>query len=142
MQLLYALMHEHERLKEVLPLATISAENKMSDQKSSVLDSLVAPKEVLTMADDYLDKLKLKETSFISAVEAVDSLRHLIDAEMQAHKHQEDTHGLNFSYVEESNADKFFVPCAWFSMIRASPDIRFILKRIQLFDPAEKKLVM
>lgn len=139
--LLYALMHEHEKLKEVLPLTDITDDSAVSDQKKSDLDSLIAPKEMLTMAELYLDKLKLKETSFISAVEAVDSLRSLIDVEMQAVEYQEETHGLNYSYAEESNADNFFVPCAWSSMIRASPDIGFTLDRVKLFDPMEKNFV-
>jgi len=139
--LLYALMHEHEKLKEVLPIADVPGDSAAHDQKGAALDALAVPREILAMTGHYLDKLKLQETAFISAVEAVNSLRSVIEVEMQTVKHQEETRGLNFSYAEESNADSFFVPCVWASTIRAAPDIGFALNLIRLFDPTEKRLV-
>jgi len=139
--LLYALMHEHEKLKEVLPAIGLPADSAAHDPSGCALDAVAAPKEVLALAAHYLDRLKLQETAFVSAVEAVHSLRSLIDIEMQTLAHPEETRGVEFSYAEESGADNFFVPCAWASVIRASPDMGFALSLIRLFHPIEKKLV-
>ena len=54
---------------------------------------------------------------------------------------EEGKRSLNFSYAEEESSDEFFVPAVWATTIRSNPDLDFILPKIELFSPQEKRLV-
>ena len=95
------------------------------------------------MTKHYLDKLNLdKESSYSSAVDAVNALRSVLEEEEENSSVEEGPkRGVNFSYTEEDNADAFFVPCVWASMVRVNEEIDFNMRDTTLFSPIEKRLL-
>jgi hypothetical protein len=135
--LLYALLHEQEKLKEAL---CQSAESGQRRARGSSTEEACDSLELLTVAEVYLSKLRLNKDAFVSAADAVTTLRQLIDAEMQFIDFEVEKHVLSFSYSEVGNADDFFVPCIWASLIRSSPDKGFALRKVVLFNPSDKNI--
>ena len=141
--LLYALIHEYEKLKSVLKSDVDTSDLAGAGGDSFVLMAFMQQKELLAMTKHYLDKLNLdKESSYSSAVDAVNALRSVLEEEEENSSVEEGPkRGVNFSYTEEDNADAFFVPCVWASMVRVNEEIDFNMRDTTLFSPIEKRLL-
>lgn len=148
--LLYALVHESEKISAVLPereggdgeggtLEALQAGAEQTLQKEP--SSLLLPREVVRLAHSYYEKLQGStedgQGHYNTADAAVSALQGLIreDTEAAGGAPADDPSTLRYSYSEGSESAAFFTPLAWAVAVRMSPDIHWHPQHISLFDP-------
>ena len=144
--LLYALVHEDEKLSSVFANSDTLTSLQASAMEANEPGAVLYPTEVVALTHTYYQKLQGESGAehYPTAVRAVEVLASHVRADIaeggMVDKDTDERHVQSYSYSEGADSAAFFVPLAWATMIRRSPDIHWHHERMNLLDPVASRI--